>query len=105
MLKSAIDCASRPFGDSAWAGKPVALMGASPSLFGSARAQYHLRQVFVDVDMLPLNRPEVMIGNAAKAFDAQGTLVDATSRDLIRKLLVELVAWTRHVKRNHAAAA
>lgn len=104
VLKNAIDCASRPYGDSAWAGKPVALMGASPSLFGSARAQYHLRQVFVAVDMLALNRPEVMIGNAAKAFDAQGTLVDATSRDLIRKLLEELVAWTRHLKRNDPAA-
>lgn len=104
VLKNAIDCASRPYGDSAWAGKPVALMGASVSLFGSARAQYHLRQVFVALDMLPLNRPEVMIGNAAKAFDAQGSLVDLTSRDLIHKLLEDLVAWTRHRKRNAPAA-
>ncbi len=104
VLKNAIDCASRPYGDSAWTGKPVALMGASTSMFGSARAQYHLRQVFVALDMLPLNRPEVMIGHATKAFDAQGSLVDATSRDLLRKLLEDLVAWTRHVKGKHAAA-
>lgn len=98
VLKNAIDCASRPSGDSAWAGKPVALMGASPSLFGSARAQYHLRQVLVALDMLPLNRPEVMIGNAAKAFDAQGALVDAKSRELISRMLADLVTWTRRVQ-------
>ena len=97
VLKNAIDCASRPFGDSAWAGKPVAVMGASGSLLGSARAQYHLRQVFVALDMQPLNRPEVMIGSAAKAFDAEGQLTDEASLALIRQLLVDLVAWTRRL--------
>jgi chromate reductase len=97
VLKNAIDCASRPYGDSAWAGKPVAVMGASVSMLGSARAQYHLRQVFVTLDMQPVNVPEVMIGNAAKAFDAQGRLVDATSLELIRKLVANLVTWTRRL--------
>lgn len=97
VLKNAIDCASRPYGDSAWAGKPVAVMGASVSLLGSARAQYHLRQVFVALDMHPLNRPEVMIGSAAKAFDAEGRLTDEASLGLIRQLLVDLVAWTRRL--------
>ena len=97
VLKNAIDWASRPYGDSAWAKKPVAVMGASVGLFGTARAQYHLRQTFVFLDMLPVNQPEVMIGQAATRFDADGNLTDATSRDLIRQLLANLVTWTRKV--------
>jgi chromate reductase len=94
VLKNAIDCASRPYGDSAWAGKPVALMGASIGSLGSARAQYHLRQSFIYLNMYPLNKPEVMIANAASKFDQQGNLTDQSTRDLIRKLLDALVEWT-----------
>src|SRR3954447_23894060 len=71
VLKNAIDWASRPYGDSAWTGKPVAVMGASAGYYGSARAQYHLRQTFVFLDMYAVNQPEVMIGNAAQRFDAE----------------------------------
>mgnify|MGYP000195989640 CR=1 FL=1 len=92
VLKNAIDCASRPYGDSAWAGKPVAVMGASVGLFGTVRAQLQLRQSFVFLNMHPINQPEVMIGNAAKAFDAQGKLVDETSLKLLRQLLQNLVS-------------
>jgi chromate reductase len=99
VLKNAIDWASRPYGDSAWSGKPVAVMGASVGLFGTARAQYHLRQTFVFLNMLPVNQPEVMLGNAATRFDADGNLTDATSRDLIRQLLTNLVAWTQRLAR------
>src|SRR4249920_1743990 len=74
-LKNAIDWASRPYGDNAWNGKPVAVMGASLGMLGTARAQYHLRQVFVFLDMDALNQPEVMI-NASKSFDDQGNLTD-----------------------------
>src|SRR5246500_1928773 len=68
VLKNAIDWASRP-PDQPFAGKPIALMGASPGRFGSARAQYHLRQTCVFLDMLPLNRPEVFVSDAAGKFD------------------------------------
>ena len=95
VLKNAIDWASRPYGDSAWTGKPVAVMGASIGMFGTARAQYHLRQVFVFLNMHPLNQPEVMIAKAAERFDANGNLTDEKTRDLIRRLLQDLVAWTR----------
>ena len=94
VLKNAIDWASRPYGDSAWSGKPVAIMGASIGTIGTARAQYHLRQVFVFLNMFPVNQPEVMIGNAAERFDAQGNLTDETTKDFIRKLLQSLVEWT-----------
>lgn len=97
VLKNAIDWASRPYGDSAWAGKPVAVMGASVGVLGTARAQYHLRQMFVFLNMYPVNQPEVMIGSAAKRFDESGNLTDETSRKLIQQLLTELVNWTRRL--------
>jgi chromate reductase len=89
VLKNAIDWASRPYGDSAWKGKPVAIMGASVGVIGTARAQYHLRQVFVFLDMDAVNQPEVMI-NASKSFDDQGNLTDQQTKDLIGKLLANL---------------
>jgi chromate reductase len=98
VLKNAIDWASRPYGDSAWQGKPVAVMSASVGVQGGARAQYHLRQSFVFLNMYPVNQPEVLIANAAQRFNERGELTDETARDLIRKLLAELVAWTRKLK-------
>ena len=97
VLKNAIDWASRPYGDSAWSGKPVALMGASIGTIGTARAQYHLRQVFVFLNMFPINQPEVMISNAAERFDAEGNLTDETTKKLIRQLLQSLADWTRRL--------
>jgi len=95
VLKNAIDWASRPYGDNAWAGKPVAIMGASVGLFGTARAQYHLRQIFVYLDMHAVNQPEVMIGSAQERFDASGILTDDKTKELISKLLANLVNLTR----------
>ena len=94
VLKNAIDWASRPYGDSAWSGKPVAIMGASIGKIGTARAQYHLRQTFVFLNMHAVNQPEVMIGPAQNAFDEGGTLTDETTRGLIRDLLKNLTDLT-----------
>ena len=102
VLKNAIDWASRPYGDSAWDGKPVAVMGASPGALGTARAQYHLRQSFVFLNMYPLNKPEVMISNAAQRFDERGELTDETSTKLVRQLLEALAAWTRRLRASPA---
>jgi chromate reductase, NAD(P)H dehydrogenase (quinone) len=98
VLKNAIDWASRPYGQSVWNGKPAAIMGASIGTLGTARAQYHLRQCCVFLNMFPLNNPEVMIPTAAERFDADGNLVDDKSRELIAQLLQSLVAWTRQLK-------
>ena len=94
VLKNAIDCASRPYGDNAWKGKPVAVMGASVGAFGAVRAQLHLRQTFVFLEMHPVNQPEVAIGNAEKAFDKDGELVDEKARKLIADLLQALADLT-----------
>lgn len=99
-LKNAIDWASRPYGDNAWTGKPAAIMGASVGRFGTARAQYHLRQVFVFLDIHAVNQPEVMIGNAAEHFDAEGNLTNERTKDLIRQLLANLVRWASTVQQH-----
>ena len=97
VLKNAIDCASRPYGDSAWAGKPVAVMGASIGTLGSARAQYHLRQTFVFLNMHAVNQPEVMVSNASDRFDQNGKLTDEKTKKLVQQLLTELVNWSRRL--------
>jgi chromate reductase len=100
VLKNAIDWASRPYGASAWLRKPAALMGASVGNLGTARAQYHLRQILVAQDMPVVNQPEVMIANAAQRFDENGQLGDEPTRQLIRGLLVNLVQLARNVASN-----
>ena len=95
VLKNAIDWASRPYGDSAWTEKPVAIMGASVGTLGTARAQYHLRQMFVFLNMFAVNQPEVMIAHAHKHFDEQGNLTDETAKKLIGQLLEELVGLAK----------
>src|ERR1041385_4615433 len=97
VLKNAIDWASRPYGDSAWTKKPVAVMGASVGTLGTARAQYHLRQMFVFLNMFAVNQPEVMVSQAHKHFDADGNLTEDTAKKLIRQLLEELVMLTKQL--------
>ncbi|HVG33220.1 MAG TPA: NAD(P)H-dependent oxidoreductase, partial [Pyrinomonadaceae bacterium] len=97
VLKNAIDWASRPYGDSAWSGKPAAVMGASTGSIGTARAQYHLRQVMVFLNMFPLNQPEVMVGAANERFDTVGELTHEQTREYVRRLVQSLVDWTRRL--------
>jgi chromate reductase len=105
ILKNAIDWASRPYGDNAWNGKPVAVMGASVGMLGTARAQYHLRQIFVFLNMYPINQPEIMIAHAAERFDTMGNLRDEQAKALIRQLLGNLVTWTRLMQQGQPTKA
>ena len=99
VLKNAIDCASRPYGDNAFEHKPVAIMGASSGMGGSAKAQYHLRQCFVFLTCFALNQPEVMVPFAHEKIDQEGRVTDQKTREKIRELLESLVAWTNRLKR------
>ena len=98
VLKNAIDWASRPYGDNAFEGKPVAMMSASTGMLGGARAQYHLRQSFVFLNMYPVNKPEVFVSFAFQKFDDKGRLLDEKTKELIRELLDNLVAWAKRLK-------
>jgi len=102
VLKNAIDWASRP-PDQPFAGKPLAIMGASGGMGGTMRAQYHLRQIAVFLDMHVLNKPEVFVRGAAQLFDAEGRLTDEATRKAVRQELEALVTWTRRL-RAHAHA-
>ncbi len=98
VLKNALDAASRPYGTSPFEGKPVAIMGASIGMLGTARAQYHLRQTMVFFNAFPLNRPEIMVPFAEKKFDTAGKLTDDMTREKIKELLVELVKWCKKLR-------
>jgi chromate reductase len=74
-------------------------MGASPGALGTARAQAHLRLMFIFLNGLLVNRPEVMIGQAASRFDAEGRLIDEPTREFVRALLVALKDWTERLRR------
>ena len=94
VLKNAIDWASRPYRDNSLANKPVAIMSASTGMLGGGRAQYHLRQSFVFLNMQPVNKPEVMLPFAAQYVDANGKLTNEQTRMLIKQLIEALVALT-----------
>ncbi len=97
VLKNAIDCASRPYGDNAFVHKPIAIMGASSGLIGTARAQYHLRQCFVFLSCFALNQPEVMVSLAQEKIDKDGRVTDQKTREKIQELLQGLVTWTKRL--------
>lgn len=98
VLKNALDAASRPYGTNPFEGKPVAIMGASIGMLGTARAQYHLRQTLVFFNAFPLNRPEIMVSFAESKFDENGRLKDDMTRDKVKELVVELVKWIKKLK-------
>jgi len=105
VLKNALDWASRPYEDNAWDGKTVGVMGASIGLLGTARAQYHLRQILVSLNMFPVNRPEVMIARAGEKFDSDGNLKDQVTTQKIRELLEALIEWTKTLQKTKPALA
>ena len=98
VLKNALDWASRPKTSTPLWGKPVAIMSASTGRFGGARAQYHLRQSFIFLNMHPVNRPEVMLSSADKNVDADGNLTNGETKTLIGQLIEELASLTKKLK-------
>lgn len=98
VLKNAMDWASRPYGENSFDGKPLAIMGASIGSIATARAQYHLRQTCVYLNMHPINQPEVMVGVAQDKIDNNGVLNDEFSKEVIKALLINLVEFTKKLK-------
>ena len=95
-LKNALDWASREPNNALLAGKPAAILGAGGGM-GTSRAQYHLRQVCVFLDLHPLNKPEVFANAFAGAFDADGNLTDAKLIQQVAAQMQALAAWTRQL--------
>jgi len=103
VLKNAIDWLSRPPLDAALVRKPVAIVGAGGRL-GSARAQYHLRQVCGCLSMLPVPRPEIFVLNAWEKFDGEGRLKDDAVAKQVGDLLAALADWTLLLRRAQTEA-
>lgn len=98
VLKNAIDWASRPPDKSPLNGKPIALMGAG-GVYGTVRAQLHLRQVFVFTNSFVMPKPELMVMRAWEKFDNDGNLLDEEIRERIGVVLHGLAEWTMRLKR------
>ena len=98
VLKNAIDWASRPSGNCVLNRKPAAIMGCSPGLGGTIRAQHALRQSFVFTDTYVMQQPEIKIPSAAHLFDASGRLTDENTRQHVKKFLEAFVVWVERFK-------
>jgi chromate reductase len=92
-LKNAIDAASRPYGKSAWDGKPGAVVTVSPGAIGGFGANHHLRQMMVFLNVPMMAQPEAYVGGAAQKFDAEGKLADESTRAFMKKFLDAFAAW------------
>lgn len=96
VMKNAIDWASRPPGHAALARKPVALLGASPGITGTARGQSQLRQAFEFTESYCMPQPEMLVFRAHEKFDAEGNLTDEPTRQHLAKFLAAFGEWVSH---------
>jgi chromate reductase, NAD(P)H dehydrogenase (quinone) len=92
-LKNAIDVGSRPYGQSAWYGKPGAVLSASPSAIGGFGANHHLRQSLVFLNVPAMQQPEAYVGHADKLFDAAGNVANESSRKFLQDFMIAFSAW------------
>jgi chromate reductase, NAD(P)H dehydrogenase (quinone) len=93
VLKNAIDVGSRPYGQSAWDGKPGAVISVSPGAIGGFGANHHLRQSLVFLNVPVLQQPEAYVGRANKLFDAEGKLTDDSTREFLQKFMQAFGSW------------
>lgn len=100
VLKNAIDVGSRPYGKSVWDKKPAAIVSVSPGALGAFGANHHLRQSLVFLNMPAMQMPEAYVGGADKLFDAQGKLINDSTREFLSKFLQAYAGWVE----KHAAA-
>lgn len=94
VLKNAIDHASRPYGQSAWAGKPAGVLGASVGAIGTALAQQHLRNILAYLDVPTLGQPEAFVHAKDGLFDDDGGIGPA-SKAFLQGWMDRYVAWVK----------
>lgn len=92
-LKNALDQGSRPYGTSAWQGKPAGVLGTSPGAMGSALAQQHLRNVLAFLDMPTMNQPEVFLQYNEKLFDGDGNITNEGTKAFLQGWVDHFVKW------------
>jgi chromate reductase len=99
VLKNAIDVGSRPYGKSAWEGKPGAIISVSPGAIGGFGANHHLRQSLVFLNVPAMQQPEAYIGGAAELFDTDGALTSDRTRALFAKFMAAFGEWIDRLSR------
>jgi chromate reductase len=104
VLKNAIDHASRPYGQSAWAGKPAGVLGISVGPNGTAMAQQHLRNVLAYLDMPTLGQPEAFVQATEGLFDQTGDIA-ASHKQFLQTWMDRFNAWVKHHTPAKAGAA
>ena len=92
-LKNALDVGSRPYGKSAWSGKPAAIVSVSPGMLGAFGAIQHLRQPLVFLDMPVLQQPEAYISKVGDLLDAEGKLTSDGTRDFLKTFIDKFADW------------
>ncbi|HXS41032.1 MAG TPA: NADPH-dependent FMN reductase [Stellaceae bacterium] len=92
-LKNAIDVGSRPYGKSAWNGKPGAVVSVSPGAIGAFGANHHVRQTLVFLNVPAMPQPEAYLGGADKLFDAEGKIANPGTRDFLANFLAAFDRW------------
>jgi chromate reductase len=97
LLKNALDVGSRPYGQSAWSGKPAAIVSVSPGAIGAFGANHHLRQSLVFLDVPAMQQPEAYVGGVANLLDAQGNLTSDGTREFLRKFAEAFAAWVETI--------
>jgi chromate reductase len=95
VLKNAIDHASRPYGQSAWAGKPAAVIGISVGAIGTAIAQQHLRNVLAYLDMPTLGQPEMFLQNKPGLFTEGGEVGNDQTKQFLQKFVERFAQFVR----------
>jgi chromate reductase len=95
VLKNAIDNASRPYGQSAWAGKPAGVIGVSVGAIGTAVAQQHLRNVLAYLDVPTLGQPEAFLQNKEGLFDDKGHIAEGGTKKFLQGWVDKYVAWIK----------
>ena len=93
LLKNAIDVGSRPYGKSVWDKKPAAVVSVSPGALGAFGANHPLRQSMVFLNMPAMQMPEAYVGGADKLFDAEGKLVNDSTREFLTKFMQAYAGW------------
>jgi chromate reductase len=103
VLKNAIDIASRPYGQSAWNGKPAGVISLSPGAIGAFGANQHLRQSLVFLNMPTLQQPEAYVGGAADLFDESGAIKKPETKQFVDKFLAAFADWVERTATKNAA--
>lgn len=95
VLKNALDNASRPYGQSAWAGKPAGILGASIGSIGTAVSQLHLRTILAYLDMPTLGQPEAYLHVKEGFFDEAGNIANAETRKFLHGWMDKYAMWVK----------